>query len=339
MNDREDATEPANNDPDWVYMASTRPIRAAGDDHLTQFSRSALEDMAGRVNRTGIWKTVEHLRFLPPLGLVHHAEVREAADGEAEVYVQDPPLFPVFTYVDDWGAFQGLSGVPFSEPPQVEVRVGVNPRNFGTQEAKAIEDEVGEKYSPFEQYAEFPPLEVWITLSVLWGIGQFSGAFLRELGKISAEEFAASVKRWVKRSRDPNRTCVFTIEFQLPNGASISGFVLAGSEGIEGAVSSVLAATGDLAAIAGLQKERELFPGLRQGAFFLTEEGWQLGWWTDGERVVQTKWFQENPPDVEGVLGRKPFWEMSTEELKEIQQDNLEKYLQAQRGSEKSSPE
>ena len=154
MNNRENARKPASDDPDWVYMASTRPIRATGDDHLTQFSRSALEDMADQVNRAGIWKTVEHLRFLPPLGLVNRAEVREAADGEAEVYVQDPPLFPKFTYVDDWGALKAPPGVIPSKPPEVDVRVGFCRRNFSPGIADEIEDEIGESSSPFEEYSE-----------------------------------------------------------------------------------------------------------------------------------------------------------------------------------------
>ena len=151
-------TDTGDGDADWAYMASTRPIQAAGNDYVTLFSRSALEDMADQVNRTGIWKTVEHLRFLPPLGLVKRAEVREAADGEAEVYVQDAPYFPTLTYVDDFGAFEGVAGVPPSEPPQVAVRVGFNPRNFSNQQVKEIEEEVGEAFSPFEQYSEIPRL-------------------------------------------------------------------------------------------------------------------------------------------------------------------------------------
>ena len=323
-------------DADWVYMASTRPIQAAGNDHTMAFTRSALEDMADQVNRTGIWKTVEHLRFLPPLGVVKRAEVRDAADGEAEIFVQDVPPLPVLTYADDWGAFKGVSGVVPSKPPEVEVQVGFCRRNFSPPNADDIEEEIGDSASPFEEYSELPLLVFAVTIPVLWGVKQFAGAFLSRLGEIAAEEFAASIKRWVQRSRDPSRTCVLTIEFQLPDGASINGFVLAGSEGIEDAVSSALSAAGDLATLAGIQNERDYFTGLRQAAFFLTDEGWQLGWWTDGERVFQTKWFKENPPDVEGVLGRKPFWEMSDEELAETQRENLERYLQAQQERDRS---
>ena len=324
-------------DADWVYMASTRPIQAAGNDHTTAFTRSALEDMADQVNRTGIWKTVEHLRFLPPLGVVKRAEVRDAADGEAEIFVQDVPPLPVLTYADDWGAFKGVSGVVPSKPPEVEVQVGFCRRNFSTQNADDIEEEIGDSASPFEEYSELPLLVFAVTIPVLWGVKQFAGAFLSRLGEIAAEEFAASIKRWVQRSKDPDRVCVVDLEFQLPSGAEIHGFSLAGLGGIEDAVSSALAATGELASIAGVQKERDFFPGLRKAAFFLDAEGWQLGWWTDGERVFQTKWFKDNPPDVEGVLGRKPIWEMSAEELEEIQRDALERYLKAQKDRERSS--
>ena len=141
------------------------------------------------------------------------------------------------------------------------------------------------------------------------------------------------------RSKDPDRVCIVDLEFRLPSGAEIHGFSLAGLEDVEDTVSSALATTGELASIAGIQKEREVFKGLRKAAFFLTDEGWQLGWWTDGERVFQTKWFKENPPDAEGVLGRKPFWEMPVEELKELQAEHLERLLQAQREPDESSPE
>lgn len=84
----------------------------------------------------------------------------------------------------------------------------------------------------------------------------------------------------------------------------MSGFVIAGVDEVESSVEKALSACESLATVAGLHNDGVFLPEMRKAAFFLEEGKWMLGWWTDGHRIVTTRWFKENPPDAEGVLGR-----------------------------------
>lgn len=61
---------------------------------------------------------------------------------------------------------------------------------------------------------------------------------------------------------------------------------------------------GTLASFAGLQQERGALPGMKRAAFMFLDGTWHLAWWTDGESVFRTRWFDEHMPDPGGILGR-----------------------------------
>lgn len=90
----------------------------------------------------------------------------------------------------------------------------------------------------------------------------------------------------------------------MADGSSICGYELAAKGDVEEATDSMIKASETLAALAGMQNELRLFPAMKEAVFFLDDGQWHLGWWTDGETVFQTEWFERNPPDIDGILGR-----------------------------------
>jgi len=115
---------------------------------------------------------------------------------------------------------------------------------------------------------------------------------------------ASKIASWTKKRKETDAKIVFEINFVCRDDTRVSGFIIAGADEIRSRVDEALMACEILAAFAGLQDDGRFIPGARRVAFFLEENRWRLGWWTDGRRVVTTEWFKENPPDAEGVLGR-----------------------------------
>ena len=297
----------------WVRLASTRPVQYRGDEFVTQFTRSALEDMVAQVTATGVWTRAEHLDFLPPLGITRQAEVREDVDGEAELYIR--PAFDLLHYTVDEYAYNNfiknlIPSLPVSGSPDFPVNISYDRRNFTIEESDSIQKESNGLAVPLNRYSEIPPLAFALVIPVVWGAAKFAGAFLEQLGKEAGSALASKISSWASRSKAPERKLVFSLEFVLSDNARLHGFIFANPQEVEKCIKDVLISTENLATIAGIQKEKNIFTDMKQTTFFLVEGEWKLGWWTDGNRVIKTKWFTENPPDVEGVLGHPPFWEM-----------------------------
>ena len=295
----------------WVRIASTRPVQLTGDDFVTSISRSALDDMVCSIEQSAVWVMVEHLDFLPPLGRQRHARVLEAADGEAELYVQTDVDMPRLLAEVGPNIRDTSNALPSAAAPDLTVRILYDRRNFAPSAADVIEEESGGLAFPVERQAELPPLEWVIAIPVVWGAARFSGAFLDELGRAAGQGLSAKIASWTRKSREPSRTSVLKLDCELPDGAHLAGFLFAAPGEIEPAVDDLFEAAEGLATIAGLQSDRGVLPGMKLAAYFLDEGEWQLGWWTDGNSINITNWFTENPPDVEGVLGHKPFWDAS----------------------------
>ena len=295
-------------DPDEglrAFVASTRPVQLLGDDFLTQLTRSALENMVEQLGQKDIWCYVEHLDFLPPLGRWREAEIREADDGEAELYFIGRRL-PQYVAETTPRLSDRISRLPSSTSPPLSVRLEYDRRSFDPKTATSIEQESGGIASPVERRAEIPPLEYWLIIPVVWGATRFLGSFFDQLGQAAGEALTTKIASWTKKSKQPDRSTVFVLDFRLPDGARLSGFVFAAPNEVGSTIAAALRVSGDLATVAGLQKEDEFLPGMKQAAYFFDGEEWQLGWWTDGECVVLTKWFGANIPNVEGVLGQHP---------------------------------
>ena len=295
----------------WVRIASTRPVQLRGDDFRTRISRSALDDMVHSIEQSAVWVMVEHLDFLPPLGRQRHARVIEAADGEAELYVRTDVDMPRLLAESAPSILDAINALPSAAAPDLELRILYDRRNFAPGVADAIEEESGGLAFALEQQAELPPIQYVIAIPVVWGAARFLGAFFDELGRAAGQGLSTKIASWTGKSRDPSRTSVLRLDFELPRGAHLAGFVFAAPGEIEPAVDDLLEAAEGLATIAGLQRDSGVLPGMKLAAYFLDKGEWHLGWWTDGASVIVTNWFTENPPDVEGVLGRKPFWDAS----------------------------
>ena len=286
----------------WALVASTRPMQLPGDDFTTVIPRSTLHDMADQVATNTVWCLVEHLSFLPPFGVWQRAAVLESEDGEAELHAFGRKL--PHHIADETPNFDDLlSRLPTSISPPLSVELTYDRRNFDRTTGTLIEQESGGIASPVERRSLLPALAFCLFIAVTWGAKRFLGSFLDELGKQTARTLPDHLKSWAKKSKEPNRLMVLEIEFSLPDGASIKGFVFAEPGTIEPTVEAALQAAEKLAALAGLQNEHGLLHGMKQAAFFFDDGRWQLGWWTDGARVNLTSWFRDNPPPVDWVLG------------------------------------
>ncbi|MYB24182.1 MAG: hypothetical protein F4X37_03585 [Acidimicrobiia bacterium] len=196
-----------------------------------------------------------------------------------------------------------LSTLQTSDCPALSVTTAFSRRNFSRDIATEISQDSDVKATPLERHAALPPLEYVLTILVVWGAMRFVGSFLDELGKAVGQSFATKLSSWSKRSREPERTVIFALSFELPAGGSLDGFILAPAAELESAIDSALSASEQLAEIAGVQNEFCIFPDIKRAVFFLHGSVWRLGWWTDGERTILTEWFRENPPDITGILG------------------------------------
>ena len=287
----------------WRGMiATTRPVRLRDEDRVVTFARTALDGMAQQINEVFVSLNYEHLEFMPPIGRIDNATVIIAEDGESELQI---------TGSDMCNRFVSLARDPFALPsespdvgsPDLSISIMYEPRNFEDHVAQTIQDDLGDKAHPVERWAQLPPLEFAILIPVVWGAIRFAGAFLDELGRSLGAEIGARIATWSRRSKQPSRTVVFSLRFEIHDGSSINGFVLASSGNVELAVNSALDASEELATIAGIQRQANVLPSMKESAFFLEDGRWHLGWWTDGESVFHTRWFAENQPDVDGVLG------------------------------------
>ena len=284
-------------------VASTRPVQLIGDTYRTRLTRSALQGMAEQMTQGCILINYEHLVFLPPIGRIYGADVIETEDGEAELHIAGAQL-PTLAAEDGPSIFQNLADLPTSGVPEVSARLSYDRRNFDPKAASWVERDSQGLASPAERWSVLPLLIFSLSIPVVWAAKRFLGAFLDQLGKTAADELSAKIKSWVKKSKQPDRTVVFELVFECSETTSVSGFTFAGLDEIEATFDAAIGAAGDLATIAALQNEFGFLPGMERAAFFFDGERWQLGWWTDGASVTCTRWLEENPPDVAGVLGR-----------------------------------
>lgn len=282
-------------------IASTRPVRLRGEDRTVKFARQALDGMAAQINQDTVPLNYEHLGFLPPIGRIDTATVRETNDGEFELHVEGPVLAAPMA-INEPNFQTALAHLPEAQAPELSIELSYTPRNFDDNVAAEILDDLGSIAHPEERLAALPPLEFALLIPVVWGAAKFAGSFLGALGSSAGNALATKIASWARRSKRPDRTVVFALKFHLQDGSSICGYVLASGEELREAIDCALAASEELAAIAGMQNEMELLPAMKDAAFFLEDGRWNLGWWTDGGTVFRAGWFEEYPPDVDGVL-------------------------------------
>ena len=289
-----------------TVLASTRALRLRGEAHTTRLTRPALEGMAAQINQEGIPVLTEHLGFLPPLGYVNRAWVRDTQDNESELCVEMTPIptLPVETNLD--GNID-LTALPTTSATVPSIEITYDRANFDSQTLHEIENSTSDSVHPKERWAELPPLCFELLVPVAWGAGVFATALLYRLGTLCADALHSKFSSWVaamaRRSKDPTRSIIVEFVFVCPDDGQLSGFILAPVNEIAAAVEAGFQQIEDLAAIAGVQAESNIFPRMRRSAYFFHNDAWHLGWWTDGKNVTITRWYLENPPDAEAALG------------------------------------
>jgi hypothetical protein len=200
-----------------------------------------------------------------------------------------------------------IAQLPEQEVPTgVETGVGFETRNFEPGDLGDIQTDPPFPVHAEHRWAELPPIVWTLSIPVVWGACKFAGAFFESLGKESAEGVARWVRAAWNRAREPERDRMLAVQFELPDGSLLYGFVPSRYDDPHGdaVLAAALRATGLLAAFAGLQNERPVFEGLRRAAFIFDGTSWHLAWWTNGEAVYRTHWFNSHMPDPARYLGR-----------------------------------
>lgn len=301
-------------EPSYEIVArgmTTRPVRIAGDQFDTVITRQALEGMARQVREGHVAMTPEHLSYLGPIGRWVDAEVVDLPDGHGELRMYGEFIDSLSPRHTDPPILLQLDDLPESEPPDVlDLTCSVELRIFEDADHSAIKESAPFALHHQHRWAELPPLEWVIGIPVLWGATKFAGAFFSELGRSSAEAVVEWFKKWSGRAQQNDRDWIVTLRFDLEDGSSVSGYIPVTAHDEQSArdLIAALESAGVVASLAGTQSERQILGEVKEVAVIYDhQDGWQLGWWTDGERVFKTLWFDKNKPAPERFLGRPLF--------------------------------
>jgi hypothetical protein len=80
------------------------------------------------------------------------------------------------------------------------------------------------------------------------------------------------------------------------------------SAGADDKLSAALQSLDEVAAFAGLAKVGQIEQtGLVRAVFIHDGDGWKFAWWSDGEKIYRTQWFEAHAPDPSRFLGRPLF--------------------------------
>lgn len=287
-----------------ALVASTRPVQARGDEHMTPFSSECLHDMARQARENCVWFSIEHLSFLPPFGRWRDGFVRPADDGAEELVFVGSELPRFVAAVDEAHLDEMIASLPESGSADPAPTLHFDRRNFTPEVADEIRLDFRCPSQARERWAELPPLEFALVIPVVWGATRFAGAFLDALGRAAGDALVSKIKNRATESKEPGRSLVFAVEFPTSDGALIRGVVLAPPSDPDLLLQRAWDNVEALATVAGIHEARGLLPKLVEATFFFDGDRWRLGWWTDGERVVETTWLIQNPPNCEAVLGR-----------------------------------
>lgn len=294
---------------DYVARAmSTRPAQIEGTDYITVVTREALEGMAAQVAEGFVPILIEHLSYIPPIGRWHSAEVIEAPDGEFELELRGSALRQLVPVGDDPRDILSLvDRLPEEDLPAATAELHYEARNFTSEELRSLQEAPPFPLKEEHKWSSLPPLIWTLSIPVLWGACKFAGSFFETLGKESAEAVARWLRAARNRSKEADRDRMLTLEFELRDGSLIYGFIPCRSQGDGDADAELIAGlrdSGTLASFAGLQQERGVFPNMQRAALIFLDGRWHLAWWTDGDSVFRTRWFDDHVPDPARFLGR-----------------------------------
>jgi hypothetical protein len=295
--------------PDYTIRGITTEVVEIEGEPPTRFTRGALEDAARQIRTTFIPMNVEHLGFLPPMARWYEAEVVDRDDGESELILHGRKLPHYVPAGDDPDPLRLVAGLPKTESlGAVAAEFWVEPRNYEASALEQLSQDAPIDVEHHSQRSILPPIEWIITIPVVWGAAQFLGAFFSELGRASAAELVSWLKGWQAHVKQPQRDRLVTLRFDLPDGGIVYGFIplVENDTGTDQKILSALDSSAQLAGFCGIQRESGVLPDLKRAAFVFAENQWRFAWWTDGDAVYHTRWFDENTPDAARFLGHPP---------------------------------
>lgn len=286
---------------------STRPFRLAGDDFDTRVTREALEGFLSQVRSRFIPGYPEHLTYLPPVVRWRDGEIVESDDGEAELLLEGTSLRQLgptgadpqpLAIVDELLAESAF--------PSVNVELQYEARNFDTDEARRISDSCPVQLRRTHAWASLPPLEWVLAVPVLWVAARYAGGVLDELAHAHGKALVQWIQDVSKRAREPERHRILTVRFEVDEGRYVSAIVPFGPKTKTEELLAGLESLDAIASFAGLLKRGGANPyeGWLQGTFIFDAARWHFAWWTDGEDIYRTRWFDEECPDPTLFLGR-----------------------------------
>lgn len=304
-----------NADQEFVLLQTTRAVQLVGDSYKTSFALEALHGAARQVRENPIPYCDEHLSLLPPIGYCDEAIVREIEDGEHGLFMRLPRELDYAHYPDSTIESAGLR--PFNDHDE-HIEIGTSPititycrRNFSAVVGAEIDAETGDEVQSVERWAVLPPLEFAVFIPVVaWAARRVAGSFLDRLGVRLADAVGQKFPEWLKstasKSKDPTRPVVVRFAFELDENRTINGYLVEPIDDVAPRVEAMMGQVEGLGSLADDDEALAEFPGLRDAAYFYADDGWHLGWWTDGATVNVTPWFLANPPDKTAILGEGP---------------------------------
>lgn len=287
-----------------VRAASTRPVQLTTGEHV-RFAPEALAGIIEQVRANFIPMNYEHLSLLPPLGRFYDGSIQHTDDGHSELLLYGKFLthYSATGETDDPFRRTQLAEAP---QPTIAPELRAEPRNFTDADWKFARDSAPLPLRETTKWASLPPLEWLLYIPVTWAAVRFAGSFFDQLGTQAAQALISWVRDVSRRAKQSNRTRYLTLEFGLPDGRSVMGFLPfdPDDDHLE-SVNHGLRSASALAEVAGAQAA-----GVTQHAhriaYLFDGNDWQLAWFVTDDGAFRTKYYDDHAPIIEKYLGSPP---------------------------------
>jgi hypothetical protein len=294
-----------------VKALTTRPVVVAGDEHMTAFTKEALESLAKQMRESFIPASLEHLSFLPPVARWVDGEVTVADDGESELTLDGEDLRQFVAQGPVPDPLMDVDALEIFSPPSGEIPVEVRyeGRNFDSEALTLVMGDCPLPTTEELRWSALPPIEWILAIPVMWGAVKFAGGFFDELGHASARRVAGWLCHASSKAKAAERDRIVTVDFEITCGRSVHAIIPVKADAPEQEIvlENALNSLGGVASLAGMIRDgKSPLPGVERATFMFDGTAWQLAWWTDGKSVYRTAWFEHNKPDPARFLGR-PF--------------------------------
>jgi hypothetical protein len=271
---------------------------------------------------------LEHLEYLPPIGRWTDGYLADTDDGEAELVLLGGQLRHLVqgdaNAADPFRLIDRLDTT--TEIPDTTLSLTFEPRSFGSSAVQEIHESAPVPAREHSKWSELPPL-IWtlaISLAAVgsWAAAKFAGAFFEEVGRMSGKAFAEWLGRMWNSAEEPKRDRMLAVQFRLPDDVVVTAYVTVAHDDDDANthLANALDRLGDVPAFVGLQLDRRVLGDIVQASLFYDGD-WHIGWWTDGQTVHRTRWFEQHAPDPSRFLGRPLLGEPPEEDRDDLNQN------------------